>query len=148
MIGQRDSRRRRVEIVEGLTDDIRYDIRAPAAGRRLLLDSHKDVGASYAVADWRDVQRPQHLDIDHFRFDALGLQLVGGGKSLADHRKAGDNGRVPAGPQDFRAARHRRLFGADRHMPLHREERLMLEDEDRIVVANRSLEHQIRLRGI
>src|SRR5271165_4272398 len=70
MVGQRDSRRRRVEIVEGLTDDVRYDIRAPAACRRLLPDSDKDVGASYAVAYRRDVHRPQHLDIDHFRLDA------------------------------------------------------------------------------
>ena len=148
MVRQRDARRRRVEIVKGLTDNIRDDVRAPAACWRLLLDGDQYVGATHAVADRRHVQRSQHLDVDDFRLDALEGQSVGRGESLADHGEAGDNRRMTAGSQHPRAARHRHLIDADRRCSLHREERLVLEDEDWIVVADRSLEHQIGLLRI
>ena len=148
VIRQRDTRGRSVEIVEGLAHNVRHDVRTPSAGRGLLLDGNKDVGSPHAVADWRDVQGPQHLDVDHFRLDAFGVQTFGGGKSLPDHREAGDNCGVTAGPQHPRAAWHRHIINADRRRSLHRQQRLVLKHENRIVVADRGLQHQIGLFGI
>src|SRR5262245_26008787 len=129
---------RRVQPVEAGLVDVRGEVGRHAALGPALVDDHGPAGRPHALRQALEVERAQRAWVDHVALDALLGELVGGGERDPDHPRVGDHRAVAAAAADRRAPeRHQVLLAADR--PLLRVEALALEEDHRVVVADRRL---------
>src|SRR5690606_22720340 len=150
--GERHVRRRyaddrSIEIPEELVRDDRGDFGAPAAKTRVLLDGHKASRLRDLAQDRLRVERHERAHVDDGRVDAV----------LALHRLRGLQ--TPGHPRRQRNARHilavaQHLRLAElvdvltvRDLALRRIERLLLEEEHGVVVADRGGEQSLHVGG-
>src|SRR3954454_14001335 len=117
----------------------------PAAGARALLDGHEPVRPRDRCEDRLDVERTQRAQVDDLGVDAVLGELLGGDERVGGALAGGDDRDVVAVARDVRPPERDDDVVAVRGRPLHRVEPLVLEEDDRVVVADRRLKQPLRL---
>ena len=138
---------RRVEVVERLLLDQCREVRADAAVRPALLDDHRAVRLPHGLEDRVEVERAQRARVDH-----LGLDLVLGLERARPPARAVIAMReMPTIVTSLALAAHRRLAEATvwsvvvGHLAALPVEVLVLDEDHRVVVADRRLQQALRV---
>src|SRR5207244_13575524 len=121
---------------EAVLRDERHDVARKRAARIRLVDGDEAAGPFHRLVDRLLVERRRRARVDDLAGDPLGLELGRGGHGHSDHPADRDDGHVVA------VADHARLAERDRvrllrDVALHGVERLVPEEDDGIVVADR-----------
>ena len=126
-----------VEVPERLIRDNRRDLRAPTTKPRIFFDCEQATRFGDGAEDGPCVQRDQRAHVDDFGVDAMfALQNIRRFERTRDHERKRDNGAVAACAQNLGCAqRIDDLAIGD--FPLHGVERLVLMEDDGIVVPDR-----------
>ena len=95
--------------------------------------------------DRLDVERPERSQVDHLGRDALLGEQVRGGQAVVDALHRADERDVVAFANDRGLPERQRLAAACR--PGHRVQALVLEEDHRVVVADRGLQQPLRVGG-
>src|ERR671915_403997 len=135
-----------VEPVERLLLDQRGEVGAHAAVRPTLLDDHGAVGLLDGLEDGVEVERAQGAGIDPLRLDLVLLgellgRLCGGDRPARD----ADDGHVVALAADGGLAEAHRAAVLG-HLAALAVERLVLDEDDRVVVADGGLQQALGVR--
>ena len=145
-----DPHRRPVEIIERLIRHDGHDLRTPPAQARVLLDREQSMGTSNRTEDSAGVERHERAHVDHLAVDpVLRFELLCCFERPRDHQRERENGCVLPRAHDLGAAKRVDDL-AVRHLPLHRIERLVLEEDHGVGVADRGgkeADHIARVRG-
>ena len=126
---------RAVEIVETLVRDDRRDFCTPAAEPRILLHGEEPARLPYLAENASGVERHQAAHVDDGRIDVHRIEPLRGLHRLGDHGSQRDNGAMLALPQHFRRAQRLDMLAVG-HLALGAVERLLLEEQHRVRVAN------------
>ena len=146
------------KMVERALGDQRRHLGAPAAGEMVLLDDEQPSGLRDRALDRGDVERHEAADIDHLRIDPLPGESLGRRKRPVDHQHVGEDREVaPLATHRDGAERH--LVVAIGHVGAEGDrgalparafaavEELVLEEHDRIVVADGGEEQPLGIVG-
>ena len=125
-----------VEVAEAVLDDRGEHLARPAAGQRPLLDDDEPVRLLDRGEDGLGVERPQRAQVDHLDRDAVRVELGRGGEASCTPFIAVTS--VTSLPSRTTAASPSRA-GAPFDLALERVQALVLEEEHRVVVADRRL---------
>ena len=129
---------RSVEVLERLLGDGRGDLRAEAAGARVLVQDEHLRAAPHALEHALLVPRDERSQVEHLDLEALLRELVRGLGRRVHHRAPGDDDRVVAGPVDVGVAERDRV-PLLRHLALDAAVQvLVLEEEDGVRILDRA----------
>ena len=142
---RRDPHDRAVEVPEELLGHDRRDLGAPTAEPRVLFDGHEPAGLRDLTQDRLRVERHERAHVDDRRVDAvLLLQDLGRLERARHHERERADRDVFALAHDVRLTERHDVL-AVRHLALSRVERLLLEKQDRVVVADRGRHHPLHV---
>ena len=96
-----------------------------------------------ALQHRRLVQRPQRAQVDDLRIDAFAHQLLRGFERNTDADRIADQGHVLARADDARLADRQDVIVQLRHVEMLAVEQLVLEEDDRVVAADRRLQQAL-----
>ncbi len=144
-VGHGDARDRRIEIEERLVGDDRGNLRAETAGAQILMDDQAAPRAADAFQHHLAVPRHQRAQVDDIGADALRRRLA-----ARNHRAPGDDGDLVALAGLPGLAERQDEFVARPRPPRPAvvEHRAMLEEDHRIVAAQRRAQQPDRILGI
>ena len=128
-----------------MLDDRGEHLARPAARQRALLDDHDPVRLPDRGEDGVEVERPERPEVDHLDRDAVRLELVRRLEAVVDALHRGDERDVATFAHDGRLAEP---AGRAVHLALERVQALVLEEEHRVVVADRGLQQRLRVRRV
>ena len=150
-VGARDAPDGRVEVVEGLLLHERGEVGADAAVRPALLDDHAAVGLAHRGEDRVEVERAQGARVDDLGLDAVLLgEHLGGLLGRGGHARDADDGHVGALAADGGLAEVDEVLVVLGDLAALAVEVLVLDEDDRVVVADGRLEQALgvgRRRG-
>src|SRR6476619_1062784 len=142
-----DPGHRPVEVVERLLGDDRGHLRAVAAEPVVFVDDHALAGLADRVEDSLLVEGPERPEVDHLDADPVVGDPVRGLEGVMGHQAVGAHGDLGAGVGHLRLAEgHGELAVRDvaADAPVHL---LVLEEEDRVLVADRAAEQALGVVG-
>lgn len=164
-IGAGDTLNRRIEVVESITfnylcanltsntehgeatldnqESVDTVLSAVEFREQLLLSLDSPVGLLHTLDDGINIQRPDTPQVNHFRFDALLLQLSGGVQGPRHHDGVSDDGHVTTLLLNLRFANGQdEVFGLgfSRHGERDTVQHLVLEEDDRVRVSDGCLQ--------
>src|SRR5438105_11311570 len=142
---RRDPHDRSIEVVEELLPDDRRDLGSPATEARVLLDREQTRRLRDRRPDRRHVERNERTNVDHLGVEAIRAELLGRLQRARHHRGERHERDVPAGTTYQRATELLHVFTL-RHLSLGCVEGLVLEDDDRIRIADRAGQQPLRIR--
>src|SRR3954454_12233929 len=135
-VRRRHHPRRRLELAERLLGDERDDVRREAAARAGLAGADAPPGVLDALEERVGVERRRRRRVDDLALDPLAGQLRGRLLGEGHHPPERDDRHVAALADDVRLGERDRVRLL-RHVALDRVEGLVLEEDDRVVVADR-----------
>src|SRR5438309_58293 len=142
-VGAGDALDRRVEVVERLLGDEGGDLRPHPGEARARLDHDRAVGLPHRADDRLGVHRAQGSRIDHLDRQTLRVQLGGDLHRAVHHAHIGDDRHVPSLPAHDRLAEGNREVWVVGNLALDRVERLGLDEDHRVIVADRRLQEPL-----
>src|SRR4051794_13811535 len=143
-VGRRDAADGSVEVLERAVGDERRDLGAGGARRVRLVDDEHLARLAHRGEDRLLVERDERAQVEHL--DRGAVEVLGRLERGVDHRAVRDDREVGAGSRDARGERRRVEAVVDlaADAPV---EVLVLEVDDRVVVAHRGDEHALRVLG-
>ena len=145
-VRRRDLQHRRVQPVEAARGDQPGDVGGHAATRAGFVHDHHAAALAHRVQDRLLVERRGGARIEHGAGDAFARQCLGGFGGHMHHAAEGDDQRVVALAHDVRLGERNRV-AAIRDLALGVVEQLVLQEDHRIVVADRLDQQPLRVIG-
>src|ERR1035437_4282988 len=144
-VRRRDAQDRAVQPLERLLGKRRGDLGAEPARARVLVEDEALAGAPDGREDRLFVEREERAEVEDFRRDTVLREDFGRLEGGPDHRAIRHDREVRPGPAD-RGLSNRDDVVLLRHAVLHPPvEELVLQKENRVVVADRGLQEALRV---
>ena len=113
---------------------------------RRLVDEHQPAGLVDRLEDRLRVERRERARVDHLGLDALRGQLLGRAERTVDRPAGGDDRHVAALAPDRGLAERDEVL-AVRHLSVLEREQVVVEIDDRVVVADRGRHQALGVGG-
>ena len=128
-------------------DEPRHDSARPPALRGLFLDDEQAPGAPQRGGERLVVERHEAAQVDDLALDSLGRERLSGRERLRDGTREREDRQIAAGAAHERRAEQRERRHRAATAALDAVERLVLEEEHGVRVADRRLQQQLGVVG-